>query len=47
MMILAFASAAVQAAKYATTSIPIVFAATGDPIGQSYYEQTGALSEHN
>jgi putative tryptophan/tyrosine transport system substrate-binding protein len=35
-IILAFASAAVQAAKRATTSIPIVFAATGDPIGQGF-----------
>jgi putative ABC transport system substrate-binding protein len=35
-IILAFASAAVRAAKHATTSIPIVFAATGDPIGQGF-----------
>jgi putative ABC transport system substrate-binding protein len=32
----ALASLAVQAAKDATTSIPIVFAATGDPIGQGF-----------
>ncbi len=35
-VILAFASAAVHAAKHATTSIPIVMAATGDPIGQGF-----------
>jgi putative tryptophan/tyrosine transport system substrate-binding protein len=35
-IILAFASAAVQAAKNATTSIPIVLAATGDPVGQGF-----------
>jgi len=35
-VILAFASAAVRAAKHATTSIPIVFSATGDPIGQGF-----------
>jgi len=35
-VILAFASAAVHAAKQATTSIPIVMAATGDPIGQGF-----------
>jgi putative ABC transport system substrate-binding protein len=35
-IIVAVASAAVQAAKDTTTSIPIVFAATGDPIGQGF-----------
>ncbi len=35
-IIVAVASLAVQAAKNATTSIPIVFAATGDPIGQGF-----------
>jgi putative ABC transport system substrate-binding protein len=35
-IIVAVASVAAQAAKNATTSIPIVFAATGDPIGQGF-----------
>jgi putative tryptophan/tyrosine transport system substrate-binding protein len=35
-VIVAVASVAVQAAKNTTTSIPIVFAATGDPIGQGF-----------
>jgi putative tryptophan/tyrosine transport system substrate-binding protein len=35
-IIVAFASAAAQAAKDATTAIPIVFAATGDPVGQGF-----------
>jgi putative tryptophan/tyrosine transport system substrate-binding protein len=35
-IIVAEATAAVQAAKSATTSIPIVFAATGDPVGQGF-----------
>jgi len=35
-IIVAVASAGAQAAKNATTSIPIVFAATGDPIGQGF-----------
>ena len=35
-IIVAVASAGTQAAKNATTSIPIVFAATGDPIGQGF-----------
>lgn len=35
-IIVAGASAAVQAAKDATTSIPIVFASSGDPIGQGF-----------
>jgi putative ABC transport system substrate-binding protein len=35
-IIVAVASAGAQAAKNATTSIPIVFAALGDPIGQGY-----------
>ena len=35
-IIAAVASAAVRAVRDATTSIPIVFAATGDPIGQGF-----------
>jgi putative ABC transport system substrate-binding protein len=35
-IIVAVASLAVRAARDATTSIPIVFAATGDPIGQGF-----------
>jgi putative tryptophan/tyrosine transport system substrate-binding protein len=35
-IIVAVASLAVQAAKDAAASIPIVFAATGDPIGQGF-----------
>jgi putative ABC transport system substrate-binding protein len=35
-VIVAIASVAAQAARDATTSIPIVFAATGDPIGQGF-----------
>jgi putative ABC transport system substrate-binding protein len=35
-VILAFASAAAQPARDTTSSIPIVFAATGDPIGQGF-----------
>ena len=35
-IIVAVASAGVQAAKNATTSIPIVFAALGDPVGQGF-----------
>lgn len=35
-IIVAVASAGAQAAKDATTSIPIVFAALGDPIGQGF-----------
>jgi len=35
-IIVAVATAAVQAAKAATPSIPIVFAATGDPVGQGF-----------
>jgi ABC-type uncharacterized transport system substrate-binding protein len=35
-IIVAVASAAVRAARDATTSIPIVFAATGDPVGQGF-----------
>ena len=41
-IILAFASAAVQAAKNATTSIPIVLAATGDPVGQGFVASSRA-----
>ena len=35
-IIVAVASLAVRAARDATTSIPIVFAATGDPVGQGF-----------
>jgi ABC-type uncharacterized transport system substrate-binding protein len=35
-VIVAVASLAVRAARDATTSIPIVFAATGDPVGQGF-----------
>jgi len=35
-IIVAVATASTQAAKAATSSIPIVFAATGDPIGQGF-----------
>jgi hypothetical protein len=35
-IIVAIATAATEAAKAATTSTPIVFAATGDPIGQGF-----------
>jgi putative ABC transport system substrate-binding protein len=35
-IIVAEATSAVQAAREATTSIPIVFAATGDPVGQGF-----------
>jgi len=35
-VIVACASAAAKAAKDATSSIPIVFAATGDPVGQGF-----------
>ena len=37
-VILAAASAATQAAKDATTSIPIVFANAGDPVGQNFVQ---------
>src|SRR5262249_36720791 len=37
-VILAAASAATQAAKAATTSIPIVFANAGDPVGQKFVQ---------
>src|SRR5262249_26483420 len=35
-VIVAVATVSTQAAKAATSSIPIVFAATGDPIGQGF-----------
>jgi ABC-type uncharacterized transport system substrate-binding protein len=35
-VIVALATASTQAAKAATSSIPIVFAATGDPVGQGF-----------